>query len=40
MDEMGPHTAPRDLEACGMSSEALPDGEVTIWVRAIVSGAF
>jgi hypothetical protein len=40
MDEMGPYIPSRDLEACRMSNEALPDKEVAARVRAAVSGDF
>jgi len=40
MDEMGPRAAFRDLEACQMSKEVLPDEEVAARVRAAVSGTF
>jgi len=40
MDQMGPHAPSRDLEACWMSNEALPDEEFAARVRAAVSGDF
>ena len=40
MDEMGPHAAVKDLEACRMSGEALLNKEVTTRVRAALSSAF
>jgi hypothetical protein len=40
MDEMGPCTPSRDLEACQMSRAALSDKEVAARVRAAVSSNF
>jgi len=40
MDEMGPGTSSRDLEACRMSNEALMDDEVAARVRAAIAGNF
>ena len=37
---MGPRVPSRDLEACQMSNEALPDEEVAARVRAAISGDF
>jgi len=40
MDEMGLRAASRDLDACRMSKEVLPNEEVAIRVRVAISGAF
>jgi hypothetical protein len=40
LDEIGPRVAPKDLEACHMSKEALLDEEIMTRVKATVAGAF
>ena len=40
LDKMGQRVAPKDLEACRMSGEALPDKEIVTRVNAAIAGTF